>query len=177
VTGGGDARSAGAARQARYRERRRAERLATVAMVEAGVAEARQEMLPLAPIGELEELPPGALVSGGRPAGSVARTTAQMRDYLLQRYQSPLVGLAEIAGRPARDLAVELGCTPLEAFDRQLKAMAELAPYVHSKMPAAVQLDGAPIVPLVLAVSPEMAARMGGATIEHDQPLSGDAAP
>ena len=179
MTGGSDAsgRSSGARRQAAYRQRRREAAQLARQVVEESVQEARQELLPLAPVAELDEVPGAALVSGGRPAGSVARSTAEWQAYLLQRYRSPLIGLFEVAARPARDLAAELGCTPLEAFDRQLKAMAELAPYVHSKMPSAVQLDGAPIVPVVLSVSPEMAARMGGLTIEQEQPVSGEVAP
>jgi hypothetical protein len=177
VTGGGDGRSAGAARQARYRERRRQMAMASAELAAQGREEARQAMLPLAPVGEMDETPGQALVLGGRPAGSVARSTAEMQRFILARYPSPLVGMAEVISRPVKDLAEELGCTPLEAMQLQARLMGDLAPYLHSKMPIAMQVDGAPIVPVVLQVSPEMAARMGAPTIEHDQPLSGDAAP
>lgn len=163
----------GAARQARYRDRRREAQRLTAELEEMGRSEARQAGLPLAPVGEPEDAPPEPVMSGGRPAGSVARKTAEWQQFILTRYRSPLVGLAEIAARPARDLAQELGCTPLEAFDRQLKALAELAPYVHSKMPAAVQHEGAPTVPILLGVSPAMAARMG-VVIEGNQGLGGE---
>lgn len=169
----------GAERQRRYRERRRAELIASMELQEQGRAEARQAGLPLAPVGEPDDAPPEPVMTGGRPAGSVARKTAEWQQYILTRYRSPLVGLAEIAARPARDLAEELGCTALEAFDRQLKALAELAPYVHSKMPAAVQHEGAPTVPIYLGVSPAMAARMGvevgAAESETIQGLDGEA--
>ena len=158
----------GAARQARYRERRREAQRLTAELLSAGRDEARQAGLPLAPVGELEDAPASAMAAHGRPAGSVARSTAEMQRFMLSRYRSPLVGLAEIAARPARDLAEELGCSPLEAFDRQLKAMGELAPYLHSKMPAAVQVDGVPLTPVVVHVSGELAARMGVPTVEGE---------
>jgi hypothetical protein len=173
VTGGGDApRSPGAIRQARYKERRREQARLAAQVVEESVQEARQERLPLAPVGELEAEPVGVLLEG-RPAGSVARSTAEWQRFVLARYRSPLIGLAEIASRPARDLALEVGCTPHEALLLQLRAMESLAPYIHSKMPTALQVEGAPVVPMVIAVSPEMAARMG----VQDQQVSGDAAP
>lgn len=75
---------------------------------------------------------------GGRPAGSRNRRTVEMARYLLANYRHPLVGLAEIYSRPVGVLAAELGCTKLEAFQAQLTAMRELAPYVAQKMPTMI---------------------------------------
>lgn len=186
MTAGGDAgadgpiRSPGATRQAAWRERRAAAKVLTSELMELGRQEARQAGLPLAPAAEPEDLVP-APARGGRPAGSVARKTAEWAAYMLSRYRSPLVVMAETFSRPTRDLAEELHCTPLEAFELQMKAAAELAPYVHSKQPTGLQLDGAPDAPVLLAISPAMAARMGvvsaPATVEgeaeEDQGLAG----
>ena len=179
TAGGDDLRSPGARRQAAYRERRAAVRVLTAELIEDGRLEARQVGLPLAPAVEQEDQVPAPVGSpkGGRPAGSVARKTAEWQAFILARYRSPLVVMAETYSRPTRDLAQELGCTTLEAFELQQKAAAELAPYVHSKMPTALQLDGAPDAPVMLAISPGMAARMGlsAPTIEGeaDQAVSG----
>lgn len=78
----------------------------------------------------------------GRPAGSRNRRTQDWAEYLLSRYRSPLVVLAETYSRPAAELAAELGCSRLEAGQMQLKAAAELAPYLHGKMPVEVNLSG-----------------------------------
>lgn len=175
VTGGGDdLRSAGARKQAAYRERRAAARVLTAELIEDGRMEARQVGLPLAPAVEQEDQVPAPLASkGGRPAGSVARKTAEWQAFILARYRSPLIVMAETYSRPTRDLAQELGCSVQEAFELQQKAAAELAPYVHSKMPTALQLDGAPEAPVMLAVSPAMAARMGLSS--GPQPIEGEA--
>lgn len=161
MSGGDDqVRSPEAARQAAVRERRAAAKRLTAELLELGRQEARQVGLPLAPATDMEALVP-APAKGGRPAGSVARKTAEWAAYMLARYRSPLVVMAETFSRPTRDLAEELSCTPLEAFELQMKAAAELAPYVHSKQPTGLQLDAAPDAPVMLAVSPAMAARMG----------------
>lgn len=161
------ARSPEAVRQAAVRERRAAARRLTAELLELGRLEARQVGLPLGPVVEQEDLVP-APAKGGRPAGSVARKTAEWAAFLLSRYRSPLVVMAETYSRPTRDLAEELGCTPLEAFELQQRAAAELAPYVHAKQPIGLQLGDGPEAPVVLAVSPAMAARMGVVTTVHE---------
>lgn len=159
-----------AAERQRNRRARMAEaRALTGAEAAERRAEAVQAGLPLAPVAEHEDLTPQGQI--GRPAGSVARKTAEWQAYMLGRYRSPLIALAELYSRTVEELAQDLGCTKLEAFDRQLKAAIELAPYIHSKMPAAVQLDGAPLAPVTLTVSPVIAARIGLAQSEADQGL------
>ena len=129
-------------------------------------AEADQVDLPLVPVADHEAMPEPT--SGGRPGGSVARKTAEWQAYMLARYRSPLVVMAETFSRSVAELSAELGCTKLEAFDRQLKAADALAPFIHSKMPAAVQLDGAPMAPVVLNVSQAMAVRLGVAQTQAE---------
>ncbi len=133
-------------------------RRAEKAEARAAVAEPKPAQLPLLPVaGEDAEAPR----EGGRPAGSVARATAEWRAMLLRRYRSPLIGMAETFNRPAKDLAGELGCTVYEAFQLQMRAMTELAPYLHGRMPTALQLDGAPTVAVGIALTPQMAAAIG----------------
>lgn len=128
----------------------------------------RAEQLPLLPAEQVATLPTDprarqqalrAPRSGpGRPAGAKNKSTAAWRDYLLARYPSPLVALAEAYTRPARDLADELGCKPVEAFAVQMRAAAELAPYLHGKMPVEVQVSG--VLPVIHMVAPEDAVRL-----------------
>lgn len=78
----------------------------------------------------------------GRPKGSRNRRTVETVEYLRSLgYADPLRGLLEIFSRPAKVLADELGCTVMEAFDRQMAAMKDALPFMHQKMPQAVVLD------------------------------------
>lgn len=130
---------------------------------------------PLFPAAELGALPEGrtarqAVLRGprgpGRPAGARNKATLEWRDYLLQRYGSALIGLAEIAARSPADLALELGCKPLEAFDRQLKALIELAPYEHGKMPVEVKISST--VPLLILGDPSEILGEQGLVLDHE---------
>lgn len=97
----------------------------------------------------------GALPRGrGRPPGAKNKRTEEWTEYLLGRYPSPLIGLAEIAFRPLTDLAEELGFNNpgpdgialrrakpqelLELLRLQRDCMKELAPYLHQKQPMAI---------------------------------------
>lgn len=90
------------------------------------------------------ELPlrPARSPKGGRPQGARNRATREWMEFFLARYRSPLVGLAEVYSRPARQLAEELGCDLLEAGKLQLAAMQALLPYVHQKQPMAIEAAG-----------------------------------
>jgi len=122
-------------------------------------AAARQVGLPLGPAGDaLEPIEPPR---PGRQAGSVARHTAQWRDRMLAKYRSPLIVLAETYSRPTDELARDLGCSRADAFALQMKAADQLAPYLHSKMPTAVQLEGAPMVGVTIGVTEAKAAEIG----------------
>jgi hypothetical protein len=156
-SGDGGART-GAERMRALRARRAAERRAAAADLAKQAKREAHEQLPLMPVaGASEEERPRP----GRPAGSVARATAEWRQLILSRYRSPLIAFAETYSRPVDELAKDLGCTKREAFEIQMKAAAELAPFVHSKMPIAVQGEGMPQVGITLAVSAETAAAMG----------------
>lgn len=117
--------------------------------------------LPLLPSDELAGLPADAMGRAralregkrgpGRPAGARNRKTEDFARFLLSRHASPLQVMAETYSRPVQDLAAELGCSVAEAFKLQLLAARELAPYLHGKMPVAVDLNtNVPVLNLVL---------------------------
>lgn len=94
-----------------------------------------------APIEAPAPAPAGAPGRPGRPAGSRNKRTEEWVAYLLGRYRSPLVMLAETYSRTTASLAAELQCKKSEAFDIQVKAATALAPYLHQKLPQAVEVD------------------------------------
>lgn len=112
------------------------------------------EQLPLLPLPLVDSeaaIAEAAVHRGpGRPAGSRNKRTEEWVDYILGRYRSPLVVLAETYSRPVQELAKELGCTKAEAFDRQQAAARAILPYVHQEQPKALQLDGRGMMQLVI---------------------------
>lgn len=131
------------------------------------------EQLPLMPLPfdkQITEknlpMPRGA----GRPPGAKNKNTEEWRDYLLSRYRSPLEGLAQTYTLPIEEIQKMLNCTKLEAFKLQIAAMKELAPYVHQKMPQAIEMGEGGLINLVMNVLPQSAAAVGnearGAIIE-----------
>jgi len=106
----------------------------------------------------------------GRPPGAKNKNTEEWRTYLLSRYSSPLEGLAQTYSIPIEDICAMLNCTKLEAFKLQLQAMKELAPYVHQKMPLALDVGDQGLISLFINALPQSAAQVGnqaeGAVIE-----------
>lgn len=110
----------------------------------------------------------------GRPKGAKNKSTLEWREYLLGRYSSPLVALAETYSRSVHDLAKEFGfwrdgplpadpANPqphekrrpspgelLELFKVQLQCAKELGPYVHQKQPLAIDGNGAGLINLII---------------------------
>lgn len=147
------------------------------AAVEAATAAARDaapapigEQMPLLPLsvkGALDEaensVPTSRGAGGGRPGrppGARNKRTQEWVDYLLSRYRSPLIALAELYSRPVQELAGELGLKHpnfdqlVELLRLQVFAAKELAPYLHQKQPMAVQVDQRGVVQLVLEGGP-----------------------
>ena len=79
----------------------------------------------------------------GRPKGARNKRTEQWVEYIEGRYRSPLIFLAETYSRTVEELAAELCCKREDAFKLQLQAAKELAPYLHQKLPIAVDVKGA----------------------------------
>lgn len=84
----------------------------------------------------------------GRPAGARNRRTVEMANYLLSRYRSPLEGLAQIAEMDVDLLAKTIGCSKMEALQEQRLCRIALLPYLHSKMPFAVDITNHKIIHL-----------------------------
>ncbi|WP_131618208.1 hypothetical protein [Roseivivax marinus] len=109
-------------------------------------------------VGDLEE--PAKPRGRGRPPGSRNRSTDDWSKFLLTRYRSPLVGLAEIAQASPLELQRELGgspskenpdgCTLVEALRIIMQAQAALAPYVHQKMPTAIDGGGVAMMQVIV---------------------------
>lgn len=76
----------------------------------------------------------------GRPPGSANKRTEDLRRFILSRFRHPVVALTEIYSMPVEELAAYVGCDKLDALALQIKAAAEVAPYVDSKMPARIQV-------------------------------------
>lgn len=90
----------------------------------------------------------------GRPLGSPNKKTEDLRRFLLARFKHPAVALAEIYSIPTDVLARELGMKPGDVLALQIRAAAEVAPYVDSKMPAKIHIsdsDRLPAFSLVFA--------------------------
>jgi hypothetical protein len=151
-----------------HRQRQAAERRA---IREAAALAPRQAEQPvLAP-----ELAPPPLPVGGRPVGAQNRATREWVRHLLARHGSPLERLLEIAGQAPEALAAQLGCTRLEAFDRQLTALREAVPFLHQKLPQAIQVEGAPLMAVQIAVSDRVAqAILEGERVEENQRVEDD---
>lgn len=97
----------------------------------------------------------------GRPPGSRNRSTNDWVDFIAARYRSPLLFLAEAYSRPAAQLAIELDCSRQKAFELQLDAAKNLAPYMHQKQPLAVAISADGEITLML-VQPKAAAAQPG---------------
>lgn len=112
---------------------------------------------------QLELLPslPAAVTIGGaavprgagRPPGARNRSTEAWRQYLLQRFGSPLEALLQVATSPIDELAREMGLKRGAAFRIQVDALEAALPYLHQKLPQAVELGltDAPVLNLVVS--------------------------
>ncbi|WGD31293.1 hypothetical protein AncyloWKF20_05565 [Ancylobacter sp. WKF20] len=85
----------------------------------------------------------------GRPVGAQNRVTRDIRKLILAKHCHPLQAMAEIYSMDAKELATHLGCKPLEAMNLQLRAAAELAPYLAAKQ-AAVDDHGQAVMPTLV---------------------------
>lgn len=77
----------------------------------------------------------------GRPQGSRNRRTEDWARLVLSTHRSPLLVLADFYSMPVEELAGRLQCDLLDAAKLQMAAAVALAPYVHQRLPQAVNLD------------------------------------
>lgn len=103
----------------------------------------------------------------GRPPGSRNKRSEDWARFILSRFKSPLVVLAEIASADLGRIAQELEVEPATALGIKMRAAESLAPYLHEKRPQAVELpDGAGLTVVIQTGE----AQQAGRTIEA-QPL------
>jgi len=103
----------------------------------------------------------------GRPKGSKNKRTEDWTEYLLNNYRSPLIMFAETYSRPTAGLALELHCTLEEAYKIQMDAAKQLVPYVHQKLPQAIEIDtDKGLVSLTLVVGSAYAELQSKAKVE-----------
>lgn len=110
----------------------------------------------LGPVDEVAAAPRGR----GRPAGSRNRSTEEWSRFILTRYRSPLLGLAELAQATPVDLQRDLGgaptkdkadgCTLVEAVKIIMAAQQALAPYLHQKQPLAIDAGGVGLMQVII---------------------------
>ena len=121
-------------------------------------------------VGELAEAAPGERRGRGRPAGSRNRSTQEWSRFILSRYRSPLIGLAEIASATPAELQAALGGPPrppaaggdgaegdggggvsLQAcLSLIMQAQTSLAPYLHQKQPLAIDAGGVGMMTIII---------------------------
>ncbi len=77
----------------------------------------------------------------GRPLGSKNKRAEDWADYILTQYRSPLILFAETYSRSIDSLKAELHCTTKEAFMIQMDAATRLAPYIHQRLPQAIEIE------------------------------------
>lgn len=75
----------------------------------------------------------------GRPRGARNRSTDEMVEHIKATGRDPLLVLRDWANADVLELARHLSCNALDAAKLQMAAVRELAPYVHSKKPVAIQ--------------------------------------
>lgn len=77
----------------------------------------------------------------GRPPGAQNKTTREMLDFIRKTLGDPMLESARWAMHTPDSLAIVLGCSKAEAFDRLEKLRADLRPYFYAKQ-APVDTDG-----------------------------------
>lgn len=89
---------------------------------------------------EVEQQP--AKFGPGRPKGSKNRSSEELAKLVQQIGGHPVLAMARVQAQSVEEIKKSLCCTRLEAFQVWWKAVVELAPYVASKMPLAVAVNG-----------------------------------
>jgi len=95
----------------------------------------------------------------GRPPGAKNRRTEDWQRLVLSTHRSPLLVLADFYSMPVEELATRLSCSRLDAAKLQLTAARELAPYLHQKLPLAVDVQRKDVVQLVIETGEAMASQ------------------
>lgn len=96
--------------------------------------------------------------SGGSRKGVPNRRTEDFkRYYAASGFRDPLLFLGHMISIDTDDLAKHLACKPAAAMELQRKAAADLAPYLHSKQPARLELGDGEGLPMIVIGQAERA--------------------
>lgn len=90
----------------------------------------------------------------GRPAGARNRRSEDVAEEVIARLGDPLLRQAAVATMDAEELAKRLGCTLLEAIQEQRLSAMLVLPYLHRKMPIAVDVRAQRVVQLTIVDVP-----------------------
>lgn len=116
---------------------------------------------------------PGAPRGPGRPAGAKNRRTEEWIDfYFASGLPDPMLFLGRMLATPLDQLAKDLGVGKKVAGERQLTAAKELLPYIHQKLPQAIELDkGVTILQISVAATavPTMQRLVDAAVVEVEE--------
>lgn len=90
-------------------------------------------------------------IGGGSRKGVPNRRTEDFRRYYASLgFTDPLLFLGHVISLKTGDLARELQCKAGEALEVQRKAASDLAPYLHSKQPAKLDVGGGEALPVLV---------------------------
>jgi hypothetical protein len=89
----------------------------------------------------------------GRPPGAQNKTTREMLEFVRKLCGDPLERRFRYAMHTPETLAIELGCSKLEAFDRLEKLWADLSRYFYAQQ-AQVDGQGNSVAPRLTMVFP-----------------------
>jgi hypothetical protein len=76
----------------------------------------------------------------GRPKGARNKRSEQLGRLVIQQHGDPILFMASIYGRPLDQVQALAACSRKDALQLQIMAAREVAPFVHGKMPVAVDL-------------------------------------
>lgn len=106
----------------------------------------------------------------GRPAGARNRRSEDVAAYVIERLGDPLIRQAAVATMALDDLMARTGMSAAEALAEQRLAAALVLPYLHRRMPLAVDFTDHKIVHLTINRGSATAASTVAEIVE-DQPL------
>jgi hypothetical protein len=93
----------------------------------------------------------------GRPPGAQNKATREMLEFVRKLCGDPLERRFRYAMHTPETLAIELGCTKLEAFDRLDRMWSELARYFYAQL-GQVDASGNAVAPRLTMVFPGQSA-------------------
>lgn len=109
----------------------------------------------------------------GRPPGAKNKNTEAWREFILGQNRSPLLALAQTFNCTVEQLGRALGLKNAPTFDQalelyklQITAAKELAPYLHQKMPQALEAGDGGLIQLVINTGAAQAAGVHNAAPE-----------